>query len=97
MSLLFPITSIPLAMPLWDIFMIESMEMCPRWQSHISTEADMVIVHVTCAVSTFPFPLSMYLVMYALSALIMVQGSLYNPLVHCPMPICSSFELRRKH
>src|SRR5260370_3786988 len=84
-------------MPLWAIFKIESMEMCPRHACQISTEADAVVVHATHASLTFPFPFLMYLVMYAHSAPIAVQGSLYNPSSCWATPICSSSELRSKH
>src|SRR5260370_42619240 len=84
-------------MPLQAIFKIESMEMCPRHACQISTEADTVVIHATHASSTFPIAFPMYLVMYAHSAPIAVQGSLYNPLSHWVTPMHSSFKLRSKH
>src|SRR5258708_25883504 len=86
--------SIPLAIPLWDIFKIESMEMCPKCACHILTEAEAVVVHVMFAASTLS---PMYLVMYAFSIPIMVQGNLYNPLDNFTMPMRSSSELRIWH
>src|SRR5260221_14421599 len=88
---------IPLAILLWDIFKIKSMEMCPKHACHILTEAEAVVICVMFTASTFPSLSPMYLVMYAFSIPIMVQGNLYNPLDNFVMPMRSSSELRIWH
>ena len=76
--------SIPWTIPLWAIFRIESTEMCPSRVCHTSMDADVTVAHETKAVLTSD---EMYLVMYAFSMPLTVQGNQYNPLDKCAMPI----------
>src|SRR5258708_11006017 len=88
---------IPLAILLWDIFKIKSMEMCPKHACHILTEAEAVVICVMFTASTFPSLYPMYLVMYAFSVPIMVQGNLYNPLDNFAILMSSPSELTIWH
>src|SRR5258708_20389684 len=67
-------TSMPLTIPLCSILRIESIEMWPKRMCQTSSEALAVIERVTLADSGVPTT-----VIYALSEMTIVMGSLYRP------------------